>query len=423
MLNVTLKTKAGANARGVFDPSTEEITIMKGSILTIDPYAKGIATNIKHNYKTAVTAHKSGVLKEMEKGIYKVVKDMPGLSVSGASVIVTGKAGSGWNKWRLAEDGRPLDIWRSSGDEINEPTQNNSTAPTTPPPGGQNPPPPPMPPPQLPANPNCQDLLEALVKWIHHDPYPRIYPHAPNEIPNCVPVPPVTGWDKRIRYYAYAKWRHATTFEHVYYFLNPIILSLHHLCVPIHWHGVHNRGSMPAGVADELEMHAMTIHMWGGLGISHRADTWAVAKSAILGAQYHGAPMSSGWTKYASLITDGLPNSQTIWDSRVSTSVIWRIDQILHANALNRDDFQPCLANLRIVNGRGGTRPRPLNAHWLAGACDWPAHFAGSAIVREMVKILNDPANGYPRMPQPNGLPAKDWDVFGVGLVLFMDGY
>jgi hypothetical protein len=45
--------------------------------------------------------------------------------------------------------------------------------------------------------------------------------------------------------------------------------------------------------------------------------------------------------------------------------------------------------------------------------------------------ILNDPVNRYPRMPQPTfdaaynhtGEVLTDWTVFGVGLVLFMDGW
>lgn len=146
-----------------------------------------------------------------------------------------------------------------------------------------------------------------------------------------------------------------------------------------------------------------------------------VVKSAVTGMQHGGAPMDSGWTKVASFATDGLPNSQTIWDSRVSTSVICRIDDILHCNQMSPSKF-PCLTNLRVVLGQGGTRPRSLHHQWAKGACIWPTHFAGSEIVRKMVDCLNNPSNEYPPMPQPTGLP-KPWDVFGVGLVLFMDGY
>jgi len=102
--------------------------------------------------------------------------------------------------------------------------------------------------------------------------------------------------------------------------------------------------------------------------------------------------------------------------------VIWRIDRILNQNELLPDIF-PCLAALQVVRGRrqSGTRPRDLCHHWPSG-CTWPAHFAGGAIIRKIVDVLNNPANNYPRMPQPNG-QAGNWDVFGVGLVLFMDGY
>jgi hypothetical protein len=66
---------------------------------------------------------------------------------------------------------------------------------------------------------------------------------------------------------------------------------------------------------------------------------------------------------------------------------------------------------------------RGFSFSWPNGYGTWAAHFGGSALVRDIVSILNNPRYGYPRMPQPAGVPAIDWDVFGVGLVLFMDGY
>lgn len=114
MIEIKLTTTEGANAQGVFYPEAnpnKQITIKKGSVLTIDPYAQGIATNIQQNYTTAANAIEANVLRKIGDGKYEVLKDFADLSVSGSSVIVTGKAGSGWKKWTL-EDGRLLDVLR-----------------------------------------------------------------------------------------------------------------------------------------------------------------------------------------------------------------------------------------------------------------------------------------------------------------------
>lgn len=177
----------------------------------------------------------------------------------------------------------------------------------------------------------------------------------------------------------------------------------------------------------DIEKLAEEVCVWGGVPKKSSADTWKVVKSAALGSRHHAAPMDSGWTKVASFASIGLPKAgcpgteQTIWDSRVSISIIQRLDGLLVRNGFSPGSITPC-PNLKMVSGMGGTRPRKLVLHWRSGACDWPAHFAGSEVVREIRDILNDTKNRYPRMPLPNG-KSGDWDVFGVGLVLFMDGY
>jgi hypothetical protein len=117
MVNIKLKTNHGAAATGtcVYNPKfprRSQVTIKAGSLLTIDPYAKGVASNIQQNYDAAAKAHKSGALKKTSDGVYEVVKDITGLSVAGSGVMVTGKPGRGWDKW-IMDDGRPLDDLRS----------------------------------------------------------------------------------------------------------------------------------------------------------------------------------------------------------------------------------------------------------------------------------------------------------------------
>ena len=136
--------------------------------------------------------------------------------------------------------------------------------------------------------------------------------------------------------------------------------------------------------------------------------------------------MNSGWTKVASFATDIRANAQTIWDSRVSTSIVWRFDRLLRSHTL-----QPgCVLQhwpIGLVKGRasgsGGPRARSYSLQgWPNGYGKWRCNLAGGRLVREMVDVLNNPNHGYPRMPLPDGSVGA-WNVFGVGLVLFMDGY
>ena len=142
MINVSLTTKRGAKATGVFFPNApqhQQIKIYTGSILTIDPYAKGVALNIQQNYHRAAVAHQNGILRQIDQGTYEVVSDFNDLSVSGASVIVTGKAGSGWHKWRM-ENGQFLDVFRSSAGIIASSQAVTRPSPKTAPPSGTPPP-------------------------------------------------------------------------------------------------------------------------------------------------------------------------------------------------------------------------------------------------------------------------------------------
>jgi hypothetical protein len=111
MNKITLKTKQGADAIGEFDPATKKVAIKAGSVLTIDLNAIP-PSNIRQNIETAKQALREGKMKKLPAGQYEVVADIDELSPSAASVIVTGKGGSGWDKWKL-EDGRFLDVLRS----------------------------------------------------------------------------------------------------------------------------------------------------------------------------------------------------------------------------------------------------------------------------------------------------------------------
>jgi hypothetical protein len=279
--------------------------------------------------------------------------------------------------------------------------------------------------------PNQQQLIELLVRWIQDDPYPRL---APSGVFHTSPASTpqnqqVVGWDQRFNRYAYAKSK-VLSGGHLTHFFPPLGNRFQALTGNLAWSVINDRNQIAPQIIDELEWLSETTCIWGGVAKpTGYLDTWSVLKSAFLGRQLNSAPMDSGWTKVASFATAHSPKiAQTIWDSRVSTSVIWRSDQILPVNCVPPGVFQ----ELFLIPSAGplGTRPRPLTGRWRtrtsggprAASEHWVAHFAGSAVVRGMVTVLNDPANNYPQMPLLGG-GVGAWDVFGVGLVLFMDGY
>jgi hypothetical protein len=163
------------------------------------------------------------------------------------------------------------------------------------------------------------------------------------------------------------------------------------------------------------------IFKWGGVRRSIpqiSVDTVRSAiDSAIAGKQVDGALMNSAWTKLASLASASLPpeRQQAIWDSRVSHSLIGRLD------ALGGESGVAALfPQLGWIPGQGGTRRQKpaYAARWKRGYRSWEAHFAAATIVREMVDYLNQHAATY-------GTPGPDrrWSVRDVEMVLFMDGY
>jgi hypothetical protein len=128
--------------------------------------------------------------------------------------------------------------------------------------------------------------------------------------------------------------------------------------------------------------------------------------------------MNSGWTKIAALATG---DRHVIWDSRVSTSVVRRLDQLIHLSGASGPAGLPAPYHLiGFVNaGRGGTRPilsGALNFKWRRGYGSWLAQVAGSCFLRCVRDELNNPEGSWTARTEP-------WTLREVEMVLFMDGY
>jgi hypothetical protein len=265
------------------------------------------------------------------------------------------------------------------------------------------------------------DVIAAAVKWIQIDPFFREARYG--SVTRVEGAPTVCGWDERLREYAYAKSK-TVSFPAVYASVSPVLTRMSAAITRYSWPAVKSLKDLDPTDEVQLRDDAEWICRWGGVEQRSYADTWKVIRSAVTGTAMPGAPMNSGWTKVASFATHGLPNAQTIWDSRAAISVILRIDGVIQASGLASRVMSPYRLGFGSASSSGlrDQKMKLIRSKWPAGYGSWDYHFGGSKIVREMVAILNNPSNGYPAMPLPGG-GSGPWDVFGVGFVLFMDGY
>jgi len=132
-------------------------------------------------------------------------------------------------------------------------------------------------------------------------------------------------------------------------------------------------------------------------------------------------PLNSTWTKLAAFSTEHLVTPHVIWDSRVATSVTWRLEQLFIGGGLSTVpyDTPEIPHNLGPMQvGRGGTRPRKLTLDWKNAYGRWPAQFAASEFVRSVRDVLNANSGKYSKSENQ-----KPWTLREVEQVLFMDGY
>lgn len=265
-----------------------------------------------------------------------------------------------------------------------------------------------------------RDILKALVDWIQKDFFAVGKSNRKGGISYkwSSSFPIIKGWDERLKQYAYATATPTPAFSIVRSNIAQIISDLQ------------SPSTFIKGATATIE--------WGGL--RPNSYNFAETGNVISYSQKRGGtipPMNSGWTKVAALASMGNSaiSDQSIWDSRMSTSIIHRLDLLANLNNTIWSNIcrQLCLSNTYLVtSGRGGTR-RGLRvySHYMSKntyqPTTWDSHFWGSQIVLELVDILNNKSYKYPRMPYYDSktcsIILKDWDVFGVGMVLFMDGY
>jgi hypothetical protein len=111
------------NAEAFYNATTNTVSITQGSLLNIN-LSDAPANNIAQNYRSLESYIVRGLAIKVNSNTVEVLKDLPYVSPSAASVMANGRAGSGWMLWRL-ENGQLLDSLR------NQPAANLTNVPQT----------------------------------------------------------------------------------------------------------------------------------------------------------------------------------------------------------------------------------------------------------------------------------------------------
>ncbi len=282
--------------------------------------------------------------------------------------------------------------------------------------------------PEISRRPALREVATALVEWIGKDEF-VLRKSVRGKIIDVRGAPRSAGWDFRLRQFAYAMSSPVPAGDRIRKDILPITKGFAAITAKYDWRKVGSEKDIAKKDLEALEDLARQTVIWGGLRPNSYdfSNTWKVVKTAITNRDDCGAPMNSGWTKVAALATYGRKNEQNIYDSRCSFSILHRLDLmgLAEENLEGAGLDRLCL----VCSGRGGTRKKGgagLREFKIRNpnkntSATWGAHFACAELVREMADVLNS-SGKYPKMPAGNG-KTKKWDVFGVGIVLFMDGY
>jgi hypothetical protein len=252
--------------------------------------------------------------------------------------------------------------------------------------------------------------VEKFVEMVHADPFIPHYRRKP------IIASAGRGWGSRLTTYFWPTPVCSLSFTTAD--LSSHIIPLQHLANKVFAHA-------PWSAADDTTavMCATEVFRWGHVlrGTPTATEVRAAMEMAIHGSTALTAPpMNSTWTKLAAFSTEHFANSHVIWDSRVATSVTWRLEQLFLAVGLttvpyDSPEIPHNLGPMQV--GRGGTRPRHLKLNWRNAYGRWEAQFAASEFVRLVRDHLNANKATYPKHT------SAPWTLREVEQVLFMDGY
>jgi len=178
-------------------------------------------------------------------------------------------------------------------------------------------------------------------------------------------------------------------------------------------------------IDDKIKI-ANEILNWGGMGtvIKDAAVLQSVIDSAISGKRVNGAPMNSSYTKIAALF--GYAKEwNTIWDSRVSTALCFRLARIFQNAGVDSNLAQRLFPSLGYIEGmskRVSSRMPLIHKYWPNVYKKWDGHFSGGRLINDIANELKRTGVAFPKFPT-TGRIAEDaeWTRWKVNMVLFID--
>ncbi len=258
---------------------------------------------------------------------------------------------------------------------------------------------------------DIKNIIRQFVREIAVDPWQPIYRRK------LLGSRKFHGWDARLDGYFWPRPgvdRHATKVA-----LDPLIGLIQPLA-----HTARLGTPWDARQRADACRAANLIFHWGR--VPQRPETItpenirAVILAAVRDDRNSSAPMNSGWTKVAALATAQSDNPHVIWDSRVSNSIVRRLDNWFHECGITR--IPTSVDKIGIVTGQGGTR-RELTRHldWPIAYGRWSSQVAASEFVRRVCAEVN--TGVCPDTNEPWSDMRDLWTVREIEMVLFMDGY
>jgi hypothetical protein len=132
------------------------------------------------------------------------------------------------------------------------------------------------------------------------------------------------------------------------------------------------------------------------------------------------APMNSSYTKIAALFGYNLDHN-TIWDSRVSSAVCYRLALIAEEHKIHPNELQNIFPDLGYIPGRSKRYERRqslLKKYWTSVYGKWSGHRAGAILLSEISTALVQNQIPTPREVKPL---TDIWNSWLVNMVFFID--
>jgi hypothetical protein len=185
---------------------------------------------------------------------------------------------------------------------------------------------------------------------------------------------------------------------------------------------------------DQVEQRvqvANQIMAWGGmpLVVENEGPTLELLNNVIQKARdwtlHLEAPMNSSWTKVAAVF--GYYQGNTIWDSRVSTAVCFRLACIFKAAGDTPQHARGEFPDLGFIPGqsqRVKQRMPLVRDYWPDAYQKWDGHIAGANFMREIadqLNLLEVPCPPYGPEDDENHVSNGSWTAWKVNMVFFAD--